>query len=107
MTPRLLLNAMGGYAGYVTDYDAGRSYAKANAPSRQDLETGLFTGSHVQHQGKTRDRYQAEASATFFPGRSFAGQHDFKTGVSLYWDRTLRCLAEQRGRAMVTTATTC
>ena len=29
-----------------------------------------------------------EASATFFPGRSFAGQHDFKTGVSIYWDRT-------------------
>ena len=79
---------MGGYAGYVTDYDAGRSYARPDAPSRQDLETGLFTGSHVQHQGKTRDRYQAEASASFFPGRSFAGQHDFKTGVSIYWDRT-------------------
>jgi hypothetical protein len=91
VTPRLLLNAMGGYAGYITDYDASRSYARADAPSRQDLEAGsggLFTGSHVQHQGKTRDRYQAEASASFFPGRSFAGQHDFKTGVSIYWDRT-------------------
>ena len=88
VTPRLLLNAMGGYAGYITDYDAARSYARADAPSRQDLETGLFTGSHVQHQGKTRDRYQAEASASFFPGRSFAGQHDFKTGMSIYWDRT-------------------
>jgi hypothetical protein len=88
VTERLLLNAMGGYAGYVTDYDAGRSYARPDAPSRQDLETTLFTGSHVQHQGKTRDRYQAEASASFFPSRSFAGQHDFKTGVSIYWDRT-------------------
>jgi outer membrane receptor protein involved in Fe transport len=88
VTPRLLLNAMGGYAGYVTDYDAGRSHARPDKPSRQELETGLFTGSHVQHQGKTRDRYQAEASASFFPGRSFAGQHDFKTGVSIYWDRT-------------------
>ena len=88
VTPRLLLNATGGYVGYVTDYDASRSYARADAPSRQDLETGLFTGSHVQHQGKTRDRYQAEASASFFPERSFAGQHDFKTGVSIYWDRT-------------------
>ena len=88
VTPRLLLNAMGGYAGYITDYDAGRSFARPDAPSRQDLETGLFTGSHVQHQGKTRDRYQAEASASFFPSRSFAGQHDLKTGVSLYWDRT-------------------
>ena len=88
VTPRLLLNVMGGYAGYITDYDAGRSYARADAPSRQDLETTLFTGSHVQHQGKTRDRYQAEASASFFPERSFGGEHDFKTGVSIYWDRT-------------------
>src|SRR5688572_13914572 len=88
VTERLLLNAMGGYAGYVTDYDASRSYARPDAPSRQDLETTLFTGSHVQHQGKTRDRYQAEASASFFPSRSLAGQHDFKTGVSIYWDRT-------------------
>ena len=88
VTQRLLLNATGGYVGYVTDYDAGRSYARPDLPSRQDLETGLFTGSHVQHQGKTRDRYQAEGSATFFPGRSFGGQHDFKAGVSLYWDRT-------------------
>ena len=86
--PRLLLNALGGYVGYMTDYDAGRSFARADAPSRQDLETGLFTGSHVQNQNKTRDRYQAEASASFFPERSFAGRHDFKTGVSIYWDRT-------------------
>ncbi len=88
VNPRLLLNATGGYVGYVTDYDAARSYARADAPSRQDTETGVFTGSHVQHQGKTRDRYQLEASATIFPGRSMVGQHDFKTGVSMYWDRT-------------------
>jgi hypothetical protein len=88
ITPRLLLNAMGGHVGYYTDYDASRSFARADAPSRQDLETDLFTGSHVQNQNKTRDRYQAEASASFFPERSFAGQHDFKTGVSVYWDRT-------------------
>ncbi len=88
VTPRLLLNATGGYVGYVTDYDASRSFARVDAPSRQDLETTLVTGSHVQHQGKTRDRYQAETSASFFPERRFAGQHDFKTGVSIYWDRT-------------------
>lgn len=88
VTPRLLLNAMGGYAGYFTDYDAGRSFARADAPSRRDVDTNLFTGSHVQNQNKTRDRYQAEASASFFPERNLAGQHDFKTGVSIYWDRT-------------------
>ena len=88
VTPRLLLNAMGGYAGYITDYDATRSYATADRPSRQEFRSGLFYGSHVQRQGKTRDRYQGEASAAFFPQRSFAGQHDFKTGVTIYWDRT-------------------
>lgn len=88
VTPRLLVNALAGYTGYYTDYDAGRSYARADAPSRQDLETGLFSGSHVQNQNKTRDRYQAEASASFFPERSFAGRHELKTGVSIYWDRT-------------------
>src|SRR5688572_18592149 len=88
VSPRVLLNAMGGYAGYVTDYDAGRSYATPDAPSRQEFRSGLFYGSHVQRQGKTRDRYQAEGSAAFFPERSFAGQHDFKTGVTIYWDRT-------------------
>jgi hypothetical protein len=88
VSPRLLLNAMGGYAGYMTDYDAGRSFAQADAPSRFDNETRLFTGSHVQNQNKTRDRYQAEGSVSFFPERHFAGQHDFKTGVSIYWDRT-------------------
>jgi hypothetical protein len=88
VSPRLLLNAMGGFAGYYTDYDAGRSFAPTAGQSRQDVDTNLFTGSHVQNQNKTRDRYQAEASASFFPGRSFAGQHDFKTGISIYWDRT-------------------
>jgi len=88
VTPRVLLNANGGYVGYMTDYDAGRSYAAPDKPSRQDLETSLFTGSHVQNQNKTRDRYQGEGSISFFPERSLAGQHDFKTGVSLYWDRT-------------------
>jgi hypothetical protein len=42
----------------------------------------------VQNQNKTRDRYQAEASASFFPESSFGGLHDFKTGVSIYRDRT-------------------
>jgi carboxypeptidase family protein len=88
VTQRLLLNATGGYVGYITDYDASRSYAAVDKPSRQELTTNLFTGSHVQHQGKTRDRYQAEGSATYFPQRSLWGQHDFKTGVSIYWDRT-------------------
>src|SRR3954465_1001907 len=37
LNPRVLINAVGGYSGYVTDYDAARSYARADATPRQDL----------------------------------------------------------------------
>jgi len=80
----------------LSDQATGATTGHAQAPEptaeqREAIvafETSLFTGSHVQHQGKTRDRYQLEASSTFFPERKFGGQHDFKTGVSVYWDRT-------------------
>jgi hypothetical protein len=88
VTSRLLVNALGGYSGYVTDYDAARSFARPDAPSRLDLETGLSTGSHELHQNKTRDRYQSEGSVSFFPERAFAGRHELKTGAMVYLDRS-------------------
>jgi hypothetical protein len=88
ITSRLLVNAIGGFAGYITDYDAARSYATADAPARNDIETGLNTGSHPLHQNKTRDRYQTEDSISFFPRRSLAGKHELKTGVMVYLDRS-------------------
>src|SRR6266545_6211283 len=86
--PRVLVNAVAGYSGYVTDYDAARSYARADAPSRQDLATTLNTGSAPLHQNKTRDRFQTDNSVSFFPERSFAGRHEFKTGISIYLDKS-------------------
>jgi hypothetical protein len=88
INPRVLVNAVGGYSGYITDYDAGRSYARADAPPRNDLATTLNTGSAPLHQNKTRDRYQTEDSISFFPERSFAGKHEFKTGISIYLDKS-------------------
>jgi carboxypeptidase family protein len=88
ISPRVLVNAVVGYSGYVTDYDAARSYARADSPSRQDLATTLNTGSAPLHQNKTRDRYQTEDSVSFFPERSVAGKHELKTGVSIYLDRS-------------------
>jgi hypothetical protein len=88
VSPRVLVNAVAGYSGYVTDYDAARSYARADAPPRQDLATRLNTGSAPLHQNKTRDRYQTEDSISFFPERSFAGKHELKTGISIYLDRS-------------------
>ncbi len=88
INPRVLVNAVGGYSGYVTDYDAARSYARADAPPRQDLATTLNTGSAPLHQNKTRDRFQTDDSISFFPERSFAGKHELKTGVSIYLDKS-------------------
>jgi carboxypeptidase family protein len=88
LSPRLLVNAVGGYSGYVTDYDAARSYARADAPPRQDLATTLNTGSAPLHQNKTRDRLQTEDSISFFPERSVLGRHELKTGISIYLDKS-------------------
>ncbi|HMF95258.1 MAG TPA: carboxypeptidase regulatory-like domain-containing protein [Vicinamibacterales bacterium] len=88
LSPRVLVNAVGGYSGYVTDYDAARSYARADAPPRNDLATTLNTGSAPLHQNKTRDRIQSEDSVTFFPERSVLGHHEIKSGVSIYLDRS-------------------
>jgi len=88
ISPRVLVNAVGGYSGYVTDYDAARSYARADAPPRQDLATTLNTGSAPLHQNKTRDRLQTEDSVSFFPERSFLGKHELKTGISIYLDKS-------------------
>jgi hypothetical protein len=85
---RTLLNVLGGYSGYVTDYNAARSYARADAPSRMDLETTLATGSAALHQNKTRDRFQVESGISFFPDRSFGGKHELKTGGMMYRDRS-------------------
>ena len=88
INPQVLVNAVAGYSGYVTDYDAARSYARADAPPRQDLATTLNTGSAPLHQNKTRDRFQTDDSISFFPERSFAGKHEFKTGISIYLDKS-------------------
>jgi len=88
VSPRVLVNAVAGYSGYVTDYDAARSYARADAPPRNDLATTLNTGSAPLHQNKTRDRFQTEDSVSFFPERSFLGKHELKTGISIYLDKS-------------------
>jgi hypothetical protein len=88
LSPRVLVNAVGGYSGYVTDYDAARSYARADAPPRQDLATMLNTGSAPLHQNKTRDRLQTEDSISFFPERTLLGKHELRTGVSIYLDKS-------------------
>ena len=88
VTDRTLVNVVAGYVGYLTDYNAARSYGRADAPPRFDLETGLATGSHPLHQVKPRDRYQADGGISFFPSGSLFGTHELKAGGNVYLDYT-------------------
>src|SRR2546428_3112974 len=88
ISPRVLVNAVGGYSGHVNDYAAARSYARADAPPPTDVATPLHTGSAPLHQNKTRDRYQTDDSISFFPERSVLGKHELKTGISIYLDQS-------------------
>jgi hypothetical protein len=87
-TQHALVNVVFGTTGYLTDYDAARSYARVDAPPRHDLETGLRTGSHPAHQNKTRDRYQLDGSVSVYPDREVIGKHELKIGGMVYWDRS-------------------
>jgi hypothetical protein len=88
LSDRTLLNVVGGYVGYLTDYNAGRSYGRADAPPRLDLETGLATGTNPLHQVKPRRRVQADGGISFFPRQTFLGTHEMKVGGNFYLDYT-------------------
>jgi hypothetical protein len=82
---RTLVNVVGGYGGYFADYSAPRAgFANANTPSKLDRETGLRTGAHEASDQRPRDNWQFDASFSYFPERSFAGRHEFKTGATMY-----------------------
>ena len=86
LNDRTLVNVVGGYVGYWSDYSALRAGFE-QAPSRFDRETGLRTGSHEQSEYKRpRDRWMVDSGITFFPTSFLGGHHEFKTGVTYYWE---------------------
>ena len=97
INPRVLVNAVAGYSGYVTDYDAARSYARADAPPRQDLATTLNTGSAPLHQNKTRDRYPDRRQRQLLPGALIRRQARAQDRDQHLSRQELRRLLEQPG----------
>jgi hypothetical protein len=85
-TDRLLFNVVGGYFGYVADYTA-QSDDPGN-PSRQELETTLFTGPTNSASRRPVWRYQSEGSLTYFARQTRTGKHDLKAGYSAYFEGT-------------------
>jgi hypothetical protein len=82
---RLLINAIGGYGGFVGDYNTMRSKWYTGAPSVLHRDTGLRTGSDEMSDQRPRYNYQYDGSVSYFPERSFAGRHELKTGGTMYY----------------------
>jgi hypothetical protein len=87
-TNKLLINAIGGFYGYVADYKAQSSADVAGNPSREDLDTGLFTGPTSQATRRPNWRTQSEGSVTYFLDQTRTGKHDLKAGYSAYFEGT-------------------
>jgi len=91
LSDQLLVNANGGWGGYIADHNCARGAEEffgttTGLVSRQYLETGQITGPCTNTNYRWRSRYQLDSSITYFPKGTFAGHHEFKTGESIYWE---------------------
>jgi carboxypeptidase family protein len=84
ISDRLLLNVVGGDAGYFADYRS--NYATPGHPPAMDIATGLHTGSNESLNQQPENRYQLNDSLSYFPERFLGGHHELKVGTEVYWD---------------------
>src|SRR4051812_11132634 len=90
LSPRMVANIAAGYGGNRSDYSAVRSTAGhpvPGNPSKMDRETGLRTGTSEHNNKGYSDRWQTDGGISFFPEKFLGGQHELKTGATLYWER--------------------
>jgi hypothetical protein len=92
LSNRMVFNVVAGYGGYLADYAPWRSkFASPGAvpgnPPRLDRETTLNTGSNQKTNLEYRDKWQVDSGLSIFPERFLGGQHELKTGTTLYWRR--------------------
>ena len=90
LSSRVVANIAAGYGGNRSDYSALRSTAGhpvPGNPSKIDRETGLRTGTSEHNNKGYSDRWQTDGGISFFPEKFLGGQHELKTGATLYWER--------------------
>jgi hypothetical protein len=101
---RLIANLMFGRGYYVVTYDI-QNVAK-HSPARLDRETGYWTGSNWRGSEtleRIPNRTQFNGSLSYFPRRSFLGQHQLRAGFNMWWgsNRAIRDNNEPGNYAMV------
>ena len=105
LTNRLLANVMFGNGWYVADYTnecgiADRAPCTPGKPAAIDLATQILTGTPYVNGlfHRPRDRYQLNATLSYFPEKFLGGSHQFKVGYLQWWER-LELLIPDRGAA--------
>jgi hypothetical protein len=85
-----LFSVVAGYVGWWSDYSAQRQQAKygfAYGPPKVDRATGLVTGPNAQEFAlRPQDRWMVDAGYTLYPKSFLGGHHEFKTGLTYYYD---------------------
>jgi hypothetical protein len=91
LSNRMVFNVVAGYGGYIADYAPWRtkfgSPAVQGNPTRFDRETTLNTGSNGKTNLEYRDKWQVDGGISIFPEKFLGGQHELKTGTTIYWRR--------------------
>jgi hypothetical protein len=89
LSNRMVFNVVAGNGDLVADYAPWRSkFAKPAVkgnPARLDRETGLNTGSNLRTALQIFDKWQVDGGLSIFPERFLGGQHELKTGTTIYW----------------------
>jgi Carboxypeptidase regulatory-like domain len=81
LTPRLLVDFVGGYGGYHARYAAEPRTDVPGNPSSEELTTGVFTGPYPAPTDRKQNRYEGKGTASYV-----VGSHQFKFGSDLTWE---------------------
>jgi hypothetical protein len=84
LSSRVLLSALFGRQWYGAWHNAQGWADVPGNPSRFNRETNISTGPNPLADQRPRSRWQTASSISFFPERSFGGQHSFKAGYQIY-----------------------
>ena len=83
----VVINALGGWAGYTVKYDAQPGTDVKGNPSRFEQSTSLWTGPNALPATRPASRYEARGSISYLPNGDFlGGQHQLKVGGIGSWE---------------------
>jgi hypothetical protein len=86
-TSKLLVNVLGGYVWYWTNFREQEGMDRKGNPSTRDLTTGYTLGPPERIYRSFRRHWQTTGSVTYYAsGGKIGGSHELKVGYQLDWE---------------------